>query len=719
LEEKIILREKIKEYLQFSNSNTSDIFDIKSIIDIKNNHQKFLFEQSTYLKLINSSFLTYTKNIDEYLNLLLDMVTLYKKVDLKDELIGLYFEIGNIFYDIRDYVKASEYFFKAYNYRDEVEDKSFLYILYNNIAILEYHIGEYEKAYYYMLLSLEEILKHSKEYSIQNNNKIIPFLNISQILLKLNEYNKALKYLKTSEVFIKLYNLTEFENTLYYLLNKTYLKLDKKIKKQSLHLMKIPNNKSINIIHFRVDTINLIKNCILTEEYSNLITYFSKVTYLSYKNNLILSDIYKLASMYYSKIKDYKKAYLYTKKEITSQKKEKKEYNKNISNNIEKKINFNYEFQDDDIEKEYLNSCNYTHTLSIINNIGIEITSIIDFDLLLEKIYLNLSKIIPVDIFGIGIINTDDSTINYAVFKEHNEEIKYNPRKIDDYSSLGAYCIRNKKEIIINNWKKEHHKYGIPLNKDFVSKIVPNSILFFPLVVREKILGVLTLQNYNSNAYNDEHIEICRILTNYIAIALKNSIQSNALKEEVVRRKKAEEELRNLNDKLRDLSQKDDLTKLYNKRIFNQKFNSLWNKAAMNKESLTLIIVDIDKFKQFNDNYGHLMGDFCIVKVAETLKRAFNFDTDILARYGGDEFAIILYNTNKDIVTKKVNHFFKELSMLQIKHEFSTVDNIVTATLGAASIIPKEFNQERKLFILADEALYEAKKKGRNRIVYK
>ncbi|TDT71753.1 diguanylate cyclase (GGDEF)-like protein [Hypnocyclicus thermotrophus] len=719
MEEKIILKEKIKEYLKFSNNNATDIFNIKSIVDIKNNTQEFLFQQSTYLKLINSSFLTYTEKVDEYLNLLLEMVSLYKKVNLKDELIGLYFEIGNIFYDIRDYVKASEYFFKAYNYRSDIEDKSFLYILYNNIAILEYHIGEYEKAYYYMLLSLEEILKHSKEYSIQNDNKIIPFLNISQILLKLNEYNKALKYLKIAEVFIKFYNLTEFENTLFYLLNKTYLKLNKKIKKHSLHLMKTNNKKSISIIHFREDTINLIKNCILTEQYSNLVSYFSKVTYISYRNNLILSDIYKLASMYYSKIKNYKKAYLYSRKEIINQKKENKKYNKNISNNIEKKINFNYKFEDEEVENDYLNNSNYINTLSIINNIGIEITSIMDFDLLLEKIYLNLSKIIPIDIFGIGIINNKDSTINYAIFKEHNEEIKYDPKKLNDSSSLGAYCIRNKKEIIINNWKKEYYKYNIPLNKNFISKIVPSSILFFPLIIREKILGVLTLQSYNSNVYNNEHIEICRILTNYIAIALKNSIQSNDLKKEVIKRKKAEEELKNLNNKLRDLSQKDDLTKLYNKRIFNKKFNSFWNKAAMNKESITLIIIDIDKFKEFNDNYGHLMGDFCIVKVAETIKRAFNFDADVLARYGGDEFTIILYNTNKEIVTKKVNLFFRELSLLQIKHEFSTVSNIVTATLGAASIIPKEFNQERKLFILADKALYEAKKKGRNRIIYK
>jgi|GEM_PF-4336214 len=178
----------------------------------------------------------------------------------------------------------------------------------------------------------------------------------------------------------------------------------------------------------------------------------------------------------------------------------------------------------------------------------------------------------------------------------------------------------------------------------------------------------------------------------------------------------AEQKLREANAALKELSSLDGLTKIPNRRFFDEVFINEWKRAARENEPLSLLMIDIDKFKAYNDTYGHLEGDNCLIKVAKALKETPKRPGDFVARYGGEEFSIILPDTDTDgaiIIAEKLR---EEVKSLRIPNISSTVSNYITISIGLATIIP-EFNTDREILIKhADKALYQSKEKGRDQV---
>lgn len=165
---------------------------------------------------------------------------------------------------------------------------------------------------------------------------------------------------------------------------------------------------------------------------------------------------------------------------------------------------------------------------------------------------------------------------------------------------------------------------------------------------------------------------------------------------------------------LESISYLDGLTNIANRRRFAEYSELLWNIAKRDKKVVSLIMMDIDFFKTFNDIYGHQAGDICLYGVAQALSKIVLRKTDIIARYGGEEFVGMLQNTNAEdtfIVAEKIR---KEIMKLSIPHGGSKVLDIVTISLGVASCIPDEYNSLEKLIKNADEALFYSKENGRN-----
>lgn len=135
---------------------------------------------------------------------------------------------------------------------------------------------------------------------------------------------------------------------------------------------------------------------------------------------------------------------------------------------------------------------------------------------------------------------------------------------------------------------------------------------------------------------------------------------------------------------------------------------------------LSLIMVDIDFFKVFNDTYGHQAGDDCLKRVAAALRDALKRPADIVARYGGEEFAAVLPDTDLDGAVVVAEAMRLDVEALGISHNksayLSKVSNYVTISLGVASIIPNEASSPERLVSMADNALYKAKEEGRNRV---
>ncbi len=167
------------------------------------------------------------------------------------------------------------------------------------------------------------------------------------------------------------------------------------------------------------------------------------------------------------------------------------------------------------------------------------------------------------------------------------------------------------------------------------------------------------------------------------------------------------------NRELTRLSAVDGLTGIANRRQFDEALSREWRRCLRSREPLSLLMGDVDFFKQFNDRYGHQAGDECLKTVAETLRGKLRRPADIVARYGGEEFAAILPDTGTEGAMLVAEAMRSAVQALGLPHE-SSVAGVVTVSIGAASLVPQLTEGMPRLLSAADWALYEAKRQGRN-----
>jgi len=164
------------------------------------------------------------------------------------------------------------------------------------------------------------------------------------------------------------------------------------------------------------------------------------------------------------------------------------------------------------------------------------------------------------------------------------------------------------------------------------------------------------------------------------------------------------------------LSTTDELTGIANRRRFNAKLISEWNRAARLGQPLALAILDVDWFKKYNDYYGHQKGDECLRIIAEVLSANICRAGDLVARYGGEEFVFIAPTTDGAVALNMVGKICAALQTRALAHPMSEFGS-VTASIGVAAMVPKQSLSPDMLMKAADEALYRAKKQGRNQAV--
>lgn len=187
----------------------------------------------------------------------------------------------------------------------------------------------------------------------------------------------------------------------------------------------------------------------------------------------------------------------------------------------------------------------------------------------------------------------------------------------------------------------------------------------------------------------------------------------NLLLEEKI--KERTKELEEANTKLKTLSTTDELTKLSNRRYFEEYFHKSWELAKRNKVNISIVMCDIDWFKEVNDTYGHQAGDFVLQKIAQIMKKTLKRETDFVARYGGEEFIIVLYDTDTEVAKELCQNIQKNIKSTSFEYKGEDIDNI-TMSFGVSTIIPKNNDSSEGLIRLADKALYKAKENGRDMI---
>lgn len=185
---------------------------------------------------------------------------------------------------------------------------------------------------------------------------------------------------------------------------------------------------------------------------------------------------------------------------------------------------------------------------------------------------------------------------------------------------------------------------------------------------------------------------------------------------DISERKKTEQELERLKRELEELSFKDGLTGIANRRMFDSVFHVEWLNARRNLQPLSLIAFDIDHFKEYNDHYGHLGGDDCLRRVSAILAGAATRARDLLARFGGEEFVYILPETDAQSALRVAERCQQALQKAALLHEGSPMGRQVTVSMGVSTIIPGRDDGALDFLERVDRLLYEAKRAGRDRI---
>jgi len=165
---------------------------------------------------------------------------------------------------------------------------------------------------------------------------------------------------------------------------------------------------------------------------------------------------------------------------------------------------------------------------------------------------------------------------------------------------------------------------------------------------------------------------------------------------------------------LENLASMDTLTNVPNRRAYEQARIAEWRRCQREKLPISFIMIDVDQFKQYNDNYGHGAGDECLTRIARAINSCIHRPGDMLARYGGEEFAAIMPGTDSEGALQMAQQFHEAIAELTIPHEHSTVSSCVTISIGVATTNRTDELTLEELSEAADKMLYQAKESGRS-----
>lgn len=234
----------------------------------------------------------------------------------------------------------------------------------------------------------------------------------------------------------------------------------------------------------------------------------------------------------------------------------------------------------------------------------------------------------------------------------------------------------------------------------------PKSVLVLPVLHQGRLVAVIYVENnLLERAFTERHVKTLELLGAQAAIALVNARLVEQLERKVAER----------TEELRRMSMKDGLTGIANRRSFDERLGGEWRRGLRTGRPLSLLMIDIDHFKPFNDHYGHVEGDHCIRAVARALERVVNRSTDLVARYGGEEFAVILPDTDAEAADWLARACLDAIAELDIAHAASPTAPRVSISIGVCSTTVDAESGAENLVMRADQALYQAKRDGRAR----
>lgn len=327
---------------------------------------------------------------------------------------------------------------------------------------------------------------------------------------------------------------------------------------------------------------------------------------------------------------------------------------------------------------------------AVLVEVGHAVGSTIELDTLLELIHQQLDRAIPSDTYFVGLYDPVRQELDLRILIDEGQ--RFPSKKVPLGEGLASWVVRTRQPLLIRSYSKERRSLAVNavvVGKDRESE----SWLGAPMLVGDVVLGLLAVACYRPNAFGEEDIDLLNNVAQQAALAVDNARHHAAVE---------------------DQARRDSLTGVFNNRHLHKRLNEEFTHCRAAGSPLSVIMVDIDHFKQYNDTYGHVIGDEVLRHVAQTIESLVPAGSTV-GRWGGEEFTIILPGMAADGAWCVAERLRSGVAEMALRNGLNRPIPAPTISQGLASY-PAHADSDDALILVADRALYKAKDAGRNSI---
>ena len=346
---------------------------------------------------------------------------------------------------------------------------------------------------------------------------------------------------------------------------------------------------------------------------------------------------------------------------------------------------------DDRARREARHFENLYRQISTISEIGQRITANLDFEATLETLFSAVNTLMDAPTLLIALVDEERACLDYRLVMVRGKREQPFTCLLDQ-PTFGCWCAKHRSEVLIGNLEQEYQGYA-PLSEELLfDGLAETSLVFVPLLVGSKAVGVFSVQSHRQDAYDKRQVEAIRAIGAYLAIAIENA---------------------RFFGQIQRLAMSDSLTGLNNRRRLTEAIEEAYGKTKRYGNPAAVIMLDVDHFKTVNDLHGHDVGDEALRAIAKALQGELR-DCDIAGRLGGEEFLVLLPETSLEgaaVLAERLRISIEDLRIPVAENASLSL----TASFGVSAIHPEDTSHEDVLK-RADKALYLAKQSGRNQV---
>jgi diguanylate cyclase (GGDEF)-like protein len=611
-----------------------------------------------------------------------------------DALIGL----GNVYITIELFDKAISHYDNALNISQNLGYGELEAKILNNMGTLHEDLKNYPVALDYYQKSLEKTVQIEDYYG-----EAIANLNIGNVFLSLEQPDQAEKYITKAIGYGKEHKKTLLLAHSYYSLGKLnqmnqHFEDSKKNLKQSIDLAEA--SKDLYIL-FRI-YMELATTKQLMGECLNAEAYLIKAQKVAKQINMseLYAKIHEQMALFYDRSNQQQESYEHYKAYFKASKAVEENRRLERIKSIDFQSKLSASMEETKVYRQLSNELRKSYQqMHVLSDIGQAMTSTHKLSDIFEQLYQNVNLLMNAESLGVGLYDEKENGLRFDLFIEKGKYLDSFTLSLENKKSWSVWCYLNKQTVKINDIEKEYLKYieGLASTRGDLNY----SAMYAPLMVEGEVIGVFSIQTRERNAYSENDKDLLQTLASYLAIAIKNATKTIQLAE--------------LNQTLKNLSEQDGLTGIPNRRLYDETYQAMYHKALNNNEELSVMMIDVDNFKNFNDQFGHLVGDEVIKKVARYLYDNRQNSNDFVARYGGDEFVVLLPRVSKQQVDLYAYQLVENINQLN-----STLEpqDRITFSIGTATLDPKNPVTQDQLISEADEMLYKDKAQNKQNLLH-